>query len=86
MADQQADDEHLLVWHFDEFDDDTLVDPQLVDASRVLVGNLLAVAAFPEITIAVFHHLVVVPVAAAGRIAVGNLLQDITFYGVEPSA
>ena len=69
-------------------DDDTLslVQEELVNPRSVFHRHFLTIAALPEAPLAVFYHLVEIPVTRTRRIAVGHFLQRIADHRIETAA
>ena len=65
---------------------DALFAKKLVYTRLILDRHLFAIAAFPEASLAVLHHLVVIPVTGTCGMAVDYLLDGFIFEGVKPHA
>ena len=78
----QADNQNVTI-HLCQTDDNALFNEELVNTGMVFHRNLFAIAALPEPSLTVFHHLVIIPVTRTGSITAWNLLERITRQGIE---
>ena len=78
----QADNQDVTI-HLCQTDDNALLNEELVNTGMVFHRHLFAIAALPEPSLTVFHHLVIIPVTRTGSITAWNLLERITRQGIE---